>query len=55
MKTKTETELVADFHGGREVNLVTALGFYCISGSLEAFLGLEQKHEMVTAISVEAF
>ena len=27
MKTKTETELIADFHGGTEVNLVTALGF----------------------------
>ena len=55
VKTKTETEIVADFHRGTEVNLVTALGFYSMIGSLESFLSLEQKHEMVTAISVEAF
>ena len=30
MKAKTETELIADCHGGTEVNLVTALGFYSI-------------------------
>ena len=28
MKVKTETDLIADCHGGTEVNLVTALGFY---------------------------
>ena len=28
MKAKTETELIADCHGGTEVNLVTALGSY---------------------------
>ena len=28
LKAKTETELIADCHGGTEVNLVTALGFY---------------------------
>ena len=28
MKARTETELIADCHGGTEVNLVTALGFY---------------------------
>ena len=27
MKAKTETELIADCHGGTEVNLATALGF----------------------------
>ena len=37
------------------VNLVTALGFYSMLGSLESLLNLEQKHEMVTAISVEVF
>ena len=26
-KAKTETEQIADCHGGSEVNLVTALGF----------------------------
>ena len=55
MKAKTETELIADCHGGTEVNLVTALGFYSKFGSLESLLNLEQKHEMVTAISVEVF
>ena len=55
VKAKTETELIADCHGGTEVNLVTALGFYSIFGSLESLLNLEQKHEMVTAISVEVF
>ena len=55
MKAKTETELIADGHGGTEVNLVTALGFYSMFGSLESLLNLEQKHEMVTAISVEVF
>ena len=55
MKTKTETELTADCHGGTEVNLVTALGFYSMFGSLELLLNLEQKHEMVTATSVEVF
>ena len=55
MKARTETELIADCHGGTEVNLVTALGFYSMFGSLESLLNLEQRHEMVTAISVEVF
>ena len=55
MKAKTETELVADCHGGTEVNLVTALGFPRMFGSLESLLNVERKHEMVTAISVEVF
>ena len=33
MKTRTETELTVDFHGGTEVNLVTAKGFYSKFGS----------------------
>ena len=55
MKARTETELIADCHGGTDVNLVTALGFYSMFSSLESLLNLEQKHEMVTAISVEVF
>ena len=55
MKTRTETESVADFHGGTEVNLVTAIGSYSMFSSLVSLLNLEQKHEMVTAISVEVF
>ena len=55
MKAKMEAEQVADYHGGTEMNLVTALGFYSIFGSLESLLNVEQKLEMVTAISVEKF
>ena len=55
MKAKTETELIADCHRGTEVNLVTALRFYSMFGSLESLLNLEQKHDVVTAISVEMF
>ena len=55
MKAKTETELIADCHEGTEMNLLTNLGFYSIFGSLESLLNLEQKHEMVTTISVEVF
>ena len=55
MKARTEAELIADCHGGTEVNLVTALGFYSMFASLESLLNLEQRHEMVTAISVDVF
>ena len=34
MKAKIETDLIADCHGGTEVNLVTALAFYSMFGSL---------------------
>ena len=37
------------------MNLVTALGFYSIIGSLKSLSNLEQKHEMVTTISGEVF
>ena len=55
MKAKTETELIANYHEGTEVNLVVALGFYSMFGSLESLLNVEQKHDMVTTISVEVF
>ena len=55
MKAKTETELIADCHRGTEDNLVTALRFYSMFGSLESLLNLEQKQEMVTVIRVELF
>ena len=54
-KAKTETELIVACHGGTEVNLVTALGFYSILSCFESLLNLEQKHEIVTAISEEVF
>ena len=50
MKTKTETQLIADCHGGTEVNLVTALRFFSIFGSLESLLNLEQKQSRTQAI-----
>ena len=37
------------------MNLVTALGFYSMFGSLESLLNQETKHEMVPATSVEVF
>ena len=37
------------------MNLVTALGFSSNFGSMESLVSLEQKHEMVTSISVELF
>ena len=58
MKAETEMELIVDCDGGTEVNLVTAVGaleFYSMFGSLVSLLNLEQKHEMVMAISVEVF
>ena len=55
MIAKTEKELIADCHGGTEVNLVTAIGFYSIFGSLESLLNPEKKIEMVTTIKVEVF
>ena len=37
------------------MNPVSALGFYSMFGSLESLRNLEQKHEMVTTISVDVF
>ena len=37
------------------MNLVTALRFYSMFGSLESLLNLEPKHEMVTAKSFQEF
>ena len=55
VKAKTETELITDCHGRFELNIVTAVGFLSMFGSLDSLLNLEQKHDMVTAISVEGF
>ena len=54
-ESESGKRLIADCHGGIDMNLVTALGFYSLFGSLESLMNLEQKHEMVTAISVEVF
>ena len=55
MKAKTETELIAECHGGTELNLLVALGLCRMFGSLESLLNQEQQNEMVTAIRVEVF
>ena len=47
MEARTETELIADCHGGTEVNLVTAPGFYSMFSSSESLLNLEQSIEEV--------
>ena len=47
-------QVKSDCHVGTGFNLVTAVGFYSI-GFSESLLNLEQKHEMVTAISEEEF
>ena len=54
-ETKTETELNAVCHGGTEMTLVTAIGFYSMFDSLESLLNLEPKHEVVATIIVEVF
>ena len=55
MKAKTETELIAERHGGTELNLLVALRLYSMFGPLESLLNQEQQNEIVTAISVEVF
>ena len=44
MKAKMETKMIADCHEGTRVNLVTALDFYSMFGSLVSPLNLKQKH-----------
>ena len=36
MSDKSEMELIADCHGVMEVNLMTALGFYSMTSSIES-------------------
>ena len=48
-------ELIADCLGVTEVNLVTALGFYSMTSSIESLERLERAHGLVTSLSVEMF
>ena len=48
-------ELVADCHRVTDVNLVTALGFYSMTSSIESLERLERIYELVSALSVEVF
>ena len=45
MSDRSEMELIADCHGVTEVNLVTALGFYTMTCSMESLEHLERAHE----------
>ena len=55
MSDKSGMELIADFHGVTEVNLITALGFYSMTSSIESLERLERTHGLVTSLSVEVF
>ena len=55
MSDTSEMELIKDCHGVTEVNLVTALGFYSMTSSVESLERLERALELVTAMSVEVF
>ena len=55
MSEKSEIELIADCHGVTEVILVTALGFYSITSSIQSLVRLERAHGLVTSLSKEVF
>ena len=48
-------ELIADFHGVTEVNMMTAMGFYGMISSIESLERLKRAHELVTFLTVEVF
>ena len=52
---KDVIELIADYHGKTEVNLMTALGFCSMVSSIESLERLERAHELFTSLSVEVF
>ena len=45
MSDKSEIKLFADCHGVTDVNLVTALGFYSTTSSVESLELLERAHK----------
>ena len=53
MSDKSEMELIANCHGVTEVNLITVLGFYSLTSSMESLERLERAHMLVTSLSVE--
>ena len=55
MWDKSEMELIADSHGVTEVNLITALGFYSLTSSIDSLERLERAHGLVPSLSVELF
>ena len=55
MSDKRGMELIADCHGVTEVNLITALGFYSMTSSIESLERLERAHGLMTSLIVEVF
>ena len=55
MSDKSGMELIADWQGVTEVNLITALGFCSMTSSIESLERLERAHELVTSLSVKVF
>ena len=55
LSDRSGMELIADCHGVTEVNLITALGFYSMTSSIESLERLERAHALVTSLSVEVF
>ena len=55
MSDKSGMELIGDCHGVTEVNLITALGFYSMTSSIESLERLERAHGLVMSLSVEVF
>ena len=55
MSDKNGMELIADCHGVTEVILISALGFYSMTSSIESLDRLERAHGLVTSLSVEVF
>ena len=55
MSDKSGMELIADCHGVTEINLITALGFYSMTSSIESLERLERANELVTPLSVQVF
>ena len=49
---KSEMELIANCHGVTEVNLITALGFYSTTSSIDSLESLEPALGLVTSLSV---
>ena len=55
MSDMSGMELIADFHGVTEVNLITALGFCSMTSSIESLKRLGRNHGLVTSLSMEVF
>ena len=55
LSERSEMELVIDCHWVTEVNLITTLGFYSLTSSIESMKRRKRAHALVIALSVEVF